>query len=182
MRNAIGILFTLAMLGSPCLAQGSLVPGARVRTIQLDRDDPRRVGRIVTATSDSATVAFEPNSDFMLAAFTGAIPRARLEVLTSSRRYAGRGALIGMLLGATSGLIVGAQLSEHQCHGSGSNPTGRYCELPDHTAQKVLTPLGAVLGTGVGALIGVAIKTEKWSPAFSAGTQGATISLSRRTP
>jgi hypothetical protein len=88
-----------------------------------------------------------------LAFATGAIDR--LEVSRGRRSNAGKGALLGLAIGAGAGLVFGALASAEECSGFGCTEVG-----PGEVVA-VMALFGAT-GAGLGALIGAASHSERW--------------------
>ncbi|HEY4321322.1 MAG TPA: hypothetical protein VGM77_09110 [Gemmatimonadales bacterium] len=77
------------------------------------------------------------------------IPTARISGLDVRRGHAAVGGIIGVLLGAGGGYLVGHDIQTHECAGS--------CAAP-----AIGTILGAALLGGVGALLGGGV--ARWVP------------------
>jgi hypothetical protein len=99
-------------------------------------------GGVLNVTDDSLVVAVSKSNQTFVRNNI-----ARVAVRGQSHR--GRNALIGMGVGAGVGLAAGAG-ADHTC--------GRDCLLGNNLGKAVFTPLGAILGLGVG----VAIPTGGW--------------------
>jgi hypothetical protein len=98
-----------------------------------------------------------------------------------------RGPLWGGAIGAVAGIVTwAAQTGNDECRDSGAG----FCDVLDPLVNRIgveFVFLSTALGAGLGALIGTAIKTERWlpglvfSPALDlAGAFG--FSLSTRVP
>ncbi len=83
-------------------------------------------------------------------------PRSRLEVSRGQRSRAGKGALIGGLVGGGAGLLLGVAAASEN---SGSS----FFEVGPGEVAAVTGMLGA-LGAGVGALIGAGSRMDRWEP------------------
>lgn len=79
---------------------------------------------------------------------------ARLERSRGRRSNAGRGALIGGLIGGGAGLLLGIAASAEE---------GNIVEVGPEEIVVVTAIMGAA-GAGLGALIGSASKRERWEP------------------
>ncbi len=126
--------------------------GVRVR---VQGSPPRReatTGTLLGLTRDSVLLATgDPNvrRAFALASLS--------EVAVSRGRHSrtGRGALIGLISGTVAGVASGLILCVHaDCESSGGDFAG--------LAAATLGLGGALVGTGLGALIGSFIHTERW--------------------
>jgi len=112
-------------------------------------------GNVVTATSD--TLLFQPKAD--APAIQIATPNiVKLEVAGPQKTHKARGALIGFLIGAGTGAVLGAATyKKDQCAG--------ICVVPD--ARSFDATLGAVLlgvpGAIIGAIVG-AHPSNTWVP------------------
>jgi hypothetical protein len=84
----------------------------------------------------------------------------RVQMRRGGRR--GRHMLIGMAVGAGTGLAVGA-IGDHVIHDRPCTGTG-WCVGPDlsNVGKMVLTPVGAV----VGALVGMALPSQGWTDLY----------------
>lgn len=177
----IAVAVALLMLPNDWAAGGTglawaedaaLEPNARVRVTELA--GRRLVGRLVDANEGSLTVAV-PNK-------TVVVPRQALAKLEVSRRPSrkGRGAMIGLLVGAASGAIVG-YTSESEGY------TQPFCSfLPpcesggehfDHRPSGAIAygALFGALGAGIGA---AAAPGERWET-VGAGRLRAQVSPAR---
>ena len=140
----------LLALSSPACAASPVTTGERVRVTLIAREPAPVVGRVLELPSDAILLSAEPDSA------PRAIPRAaiaRLEVHRGTGTNAGRGAVIGAL-------IVGIPASLLGIFGAGvtEEPGG----LSTTEAALVAGGAGAVLGAGIGALIGKSEKHERW--------------------
>jgi hypothetical protein len=157
-RHALGIVSLLFLAASPsggaAQAGRSLPVGARVR-VQPTGPGARWVqGQLVALTSDSVTIRMHEHGDTVALATRSL---AQFDVSHGRSARTGKGALLGLGIGAGAGLLVGLALAADHCTG--------FCEInvgPEDVLA--LTVLGGGLGMGVGALIGAASHGERWQP------------------
>src|SRR5262249_19771097 len=117
-----------------------LPPGSPVRVLLTDRHKVQ--GGLQSVTDDSLVVT--------MAGSNRTVARATItRIAVKGESHRGRNALIGMGVGAGVGLAAGASV-DHSCRGD--------CLLGNNLGKIVFTPLGALLGLGVG----VAIPTGGW--------------------
>ena len=147
---AFGLGFlTTAVNGHAQANTNTLVPGVRVRVHQGSQSltgslvSQDSVG-LVIATGKSDTVTAP------LASITG------VDVSRGTKSRAGKGALIGLGVGAATGIIVGLVGS--------SSDNGDFVDLNAEEWAVGMGLTGAVIGTGVGAIIGATQRTDKWQP------------------
>jgi hypothetical protein len=143
-------LLTTAVNGHAQVTTNPLVPGARVRVHQ---ESGSLIGTLVSLDSAGLVIATD-KSDTVTA------PRPSItgvEVSTGTKSQAGKGALIGLGVGAAAGIIVGLVAS--------SSDNGDFVDYGAGTYAVGFGLTGAVIGTGVGALIGSGNRTDKWVPA-----------------
>jgi hypothetical protein len=139
-------LVSAAQAGSP------LAPGARVRVRATGSRAPWVHGDLVSLTSDSVSIRVANGAD------TVHLPRstlAQVQVSQGIHARTGRGALLGLTIGAGTGLVLGLAAAADRCTG--------FCEI-DVGPEDVLA-LAALLGgvgTGIGALIGAVSHGERW--------------------
>ncbi len=123
--------------------------GSRIRITVNKPSKHFFIGTLVSADADS--LRFADSSG------VSAIPIAsvdRLERSRGRRSNAGRGALIGGLIGAGAGLVLGLAASAEE---------GGWYEVGAEDVAVATVFLGAIAGS-VGALIGAASKGERWEP------------------
>jgi hypothetical protein len=149
---AAAVLATAAVTGGDAAPSGWPVAGEKVRVTTL-AGRSREQGVVVRTDAEFLIVALGREQAPVR------IPLAsveRIEVARGRRSVAKEGALVGGVTGAILGGVAVAALSEALCE----SPSG----CGGATAQASL--LGAGLfgagGAGVGALIGLAIKTDRW--------------------
>jgi hypothetical protein len=137
------LLLLLPLPQSP--STSPLTTGTRVRvTARGDGPERRLVGPLRTFDGEALTLIPEGSADHVT------VPRetiTRIEVSRGSRSRAGRGALIGAVLGLAAIAIA-------------ESTRGENYEAPDNYGLIVAGSIagGAVVGAGVGALM----RSEKW--------------------
>ena len=158
-RTAVAVSLVL-LVSSPLagLAQAgpSVVMGATVRAKPTGPGAQWAQGELVAMTSDSVAIRLRQNNDTVTLARS---TLAQFQVSYGRHAQTGKGALLGLSIGAGAGLLLGlAADAAYDCTG--------FCEI-DFALDDVvaLTALGGVIGGGVGALIGAAIRGERWQPA-----------------
>jgi hypothetical protein len=113
-----------------------LPPGKEVRVTLVDGRKLR--GGIQSVTDDTLVLTSKS---------TETLSRATVsKVATKGKSHRGRNALIGLGIGAVGGLAAGVGF-DHTCPANGCAFIGK------NAGKEVLTPLGALIGVGVGALI-----------------------------
>lgn len=148
-------LLALALgLPAPLPAQtvDSLATGARVRIRQPAYGPGWLAGRLVSPAADSAVIALAGRPDTVRFA-TDSLPP--FEVSLGLRSSAGKGALVGLGVGAGTGLILGILAAAEDCTG--------FCVVDVGPVEiaGVSALLGGV-GAGIGAVVGSLIRTERW--------------------
>jgi len=140
------LLLCLALL-APSLTFADVAPGARARVTLLE--GPRVVGTIRALPLDAITLTAEPDSTERVIPYASI---AKLEIQNGTKTHAGRYALVGGVLAAIPGAILGANLGED-------------LEV-NETEQFYFAAGGAVafglVGAGIGALIGKGERVERW--------------------
>jgi hypothetical protein len=153
--RTVGWALFLSIVFVPSIhAQDSpLIPlGVRVRVRESAPGGQTTFGTLVGVTRDSITLSPRELNDeraFALASLS--------EVAVSRGRHSrtGRGALIGLITGTVAGVASGLILCSHEdCESSGGDFAG--------LATATLGLGGALVGTGLGALIGSFVRTERW--------------------
>ena len=145
MRRA---LLALVLLALPLEAR-ALEPGARVRVTLLAREAPQLTGLVLAIPPDSLVVTAEPDSA------REAIARLdirKLEVSRGMHSNAGRFATIGaVVVGLTFGFVAYSDVKESEIDDEGVAVIGLGA-----------VAVGALLGGGIGALVGSASHHESW--------------------
>ena len=151
------VVATMMGFAVPAHAQ-NLSAGTRLR---VTTDDARSVGRVERSTADSFTLTL--SSGGQVAYSWEDIERVQRSL--GSRGRPGRGALIGA--GVATALTLGSVVFD-----SGEN------EVEDELADMIMVlvlPVTAAIGAGVGALAGLAWRSERWDTlpitSVSAGRQ-----------
>ena len=150
--------------------------GSRVRITSAAHGLEKQVARVVDVRSDSLFLQVTP-------AETLAVARAgltRLDVSTGRRRRTGRGATVGSLIGASSGVIIG--------FASGDDPPNSFWQMSAGEKAAIAGVGLGVVGLLVGATVGALTVSERWtsvplgnasvSPGFQAGRGGARLAVS----
>ena len=162
MCHRAALLLVLATLLAPAqgvVAQGPLpvTPGQRIRVI-FAAGQLEVVGSLVA--QDAESIRVQPNADVLpLAVAQHDI--TSMERSAGTRGHAGAGAVLGLLIGGTAGAVAGSGCEdEWLCPGPGG---------------------GALLLGGsaaiVGALVGWAIRSERWEPVPAGGGGGVEVGL-----
>lgn len=139
------VLATVGGFAAPAHGQ-ALTPGTRVRVAIADA---RTVGRVEHSSSDSLVLS--PSRGGAVAVPWNRIDR--VEHSLGRRGRPGRGALIGA--GAMTALTVGAIVF-------GGSDNEVQDDLED-TIMIIALPVNAAVGAGIGALVGLAWRTERWA-------------------
>jgi hypothetical protein len=147
---AASLLMGLATTGRAQAAPATLVPGARVRVHQ---GSESLTGLLVSLDSAGLVIATD-KSDTVTAPRTSI---TAVEVSTGTKSRAGKGALIGLGVGAAAGVIVGLAAS--------SSDNGDFLDYGAGTWAAAMGLTGAAIGAGLGALIGSGQQSDKWQPA-----------------
>ena len=147
MRRVL-LLLLIPLSFTSLAAQDTLTAGDKVR---VTTEEERVVGSLVSLDDNQLTLTTEARDSSLvlpLASLT------KLEVSRGQKSMAGRGALIGLGAGAAVG--VGTALVA--CAGGDCNTDG------DITGALALGlgAGGALVGAGIGALIGSSIKVDRW--------------------
>jgi hypothetical protein len=156
MRGALALLVA-GVVGSGCagvrIVKGlevaprkELAAGNRVR-VQLFQPGSKVVGSVVRLTGDTLVILPENAHDEMA---LSAANVSRLELSLGQRSRAGKGALVGLLVGAVGGYVALQYLCSGGCAGA--------------VVLYALIPGGGLVGAGMGAGVGALIRTERWQP------------------
>jgi hypothetical protein len=169
------VLLAAAPLAAVAQVGPSVVLGATVRAKPTGSGARWVQGTLVALTPDSVSIRVPQNGDTVL--FTGAL--ADLQVSQVTRARTGKGALLGLSIGAGTGPLLGIAASAESCTG--------FCEIdvgPEDVVA-VAAILGG-LGAGIGALIGAASHGERWQrvvepyPAVRLGLHGGVLGMRLR--
>jgi hypothetical protein len=154
--RAVGFLGLALLMPEPVPAQTSDLPpaGARVRVKQSEYGAGWLEGKLIELSADSAAIALTRTADTVRFATGRLVP---VEVSQGLRARSGKGALLGLGIGAGTGLILGIAASAEDCTG--------FCPVEVGPAEifGVSVLLGGV-GAGIGALIGSRSRSERWRP------------------
>ena len=139
--------YVLLCLLVPSLACAAPAPGNRARVTLLEKE--RIVGTIRALPPQALVLAAEPDSSERTIPYASI---AKLEIQNGTQTRAGRYALIGGVLAAIPGAFVGHDLGE---------------ELEVNSTEQFYFAAGgavafALVGAGIGALIGKGVKVERW--------------------
>jgi hypothetical protein len=146
------VLLAAAPLAGVAQVAPSVVLGATVRAKPIGAGARWVQGNLVALTPDSVSIRVPRNGD-TVSLFTGAL--AEFQVSQGRRARTGKGALLGLGIGAGTGLLLGIAASAESCTG--------FCEIEvgPEDVLAVAAILGGV-GAGIGALIGAASHGERW--------------------
>jgi hypothetical protein len=114
-----------------------LAPGSQIRVTTLDGH--KLQGSLQSVTDDAIVLATSKSFQTF-----GRPAIAKISVKRQGHR--GRNALIGLGVGAGAGLVAG-EIHDHGCPASGCAFIGK------NAGKEVLTPLGALIGVTIGALV-----------------------------
>jgi hypothetical protein len=139
-------------------AEWPIAPGSRVRIVSAVFGDQRQTGIVAASTTD--TLVFRPAArDASPIAI--AIPNiAKIEVASGTHTRKAKGALVGLLIGAGAGAIIGAATYKKP------KPCGCFFDFSEDS-RGFETALGAFLVGTVGAIAGAVVgshPTESWVP------------------
>ena len=154
MASLVAALAVATWSCSGYVADTSVAPGDTVRVTAPSMDMDDSVGTVAALETDRLTVQVEERADAL------SVPLAdvtKLKVRRGQKSNAGKGALIGLGVGAAAGVITALlSCADSQCDwdNAGDDVTG-------YTAV-VLGAGGALLGAGIGAIIWSSIKTDRW--------------------
>jgi hypothetical protein len=148
------VMLVAAVMGSGCAGVHivrdpapwhDLEPGHRVR-VHLFQPRNKVVGYVVRLTADTLVINSGENARHETSLSTANI--RRLELSRGLRSRKGRGALVGLLLGAAAGSAVLAYFCSDSCIGA--------------WPLLGLIPGGVLVGAGIGAGVGSLTRTERW--------------------
>ena len=146
-----GLASTLLVAGVKA-QQPDVQAGQRVR---VSHNGSQTVGTVVAVLADTPVLEVEAPAG------RRAVPLAtldRLEVSLGRKTQAGKGALIGLLVGGVAGVATGVLVCapNPSCEGEDDSLTG--------LVALFFGGIGALAGTGIGALIGGITLVEQWQP------------------
>ena len=179
--GTLAVLAVLTSLVGPTLAAEDVKTGVRVRVTENGSDKRPLIGWVVGSDAESLTLrTAEAEPRRVLLADV-----KRLEVRRPGRR--GRGALIGLAVGAVGGFIWGAGSNPDGCQPSPGNPC--WFGTEPWFSDSESGAMGAVLFSGVGALVGAIVAPgERWERisdprvrvSVAPARRGAAVALSLR--
>ncbi len=154
-RRARRIALALACIVLPHQAAAqTVIPGARVRVVDVQRRTSVLTGELIRMAGDTVTISA---TDWRTGATQTVLvvgAQHRLEVSAGTHRRTGRGIGLGFLVGAAIGGVVGIT----------SQPTGSYLD-PGRGGRAAL---GAIVfslpGMLIGGMVGHATKVDDWRP------------------
>lgn len=165
MRPLVLACFALIVFASASTSQ-TIQPGSRVRVVALSLPGVVEVGKVIATDPDSLIVERERSRGVARLARTDV---SSVEVSAGHHRNAGRGAILGLLIGAGGGAVLGAMTWE---------PCTGFCFLEPDT-RSASAALGAgVFGT-LGALIGTVAGALNVSDEWQSVTVSPTAGVSR---
>ena len=161
---AIAVAWISVPLEVTAQERPTVTAGDRVRISSPRTGQEPVVGDVVARSSDTLTVSYwEPYDRGWETAELPIRSIHTLEVHRGTRTDAGKGALLGGLIGGGFGLAAGIAAASYDCDSTpwdwdGCWYWGRGELIPISTATF------ALVGAGVGALIGSASRREIWEP------------------
>jgi hypothetical protein len=130
----------------PAQTRDDIRAGARVRIEVAGPQKPRTfVGTLVSQTADTLELKLEPTGEVVV---VPAEQARKLDVSLAQHSGAGRGAVTGFLIGSVFGLAAGMSCD---CARRGA-------------ASLVLGAMFGGVGTGLGAVLGLASRVDEWTP------------------
>lgn len=141
------------------VADTSIAPGDRVRVTAPSMDLEKGVGTVAALETDTLVVNTGERADAL------EVPLAdvtKLEVHRGQKSRTGRGALIGAGVGALAGVATVAIACASTTGGCDFSESGGSDELSDLAVATALVLMGTVVGAGVGAIIGLATRVDRW--------------------
>ncbi len=134
------------------VADTSIAPGDTVRVTAPSMDMDDSIGTVAALETDTLTVKVEERAD---ALYVPLADITKLEVRHGQRSRAGKGALIGLGVGAAAGVTLAfVACAGKECYSDSNDATG--------VVALIFGAGGALLGAGIGAIIGSSIKTDRW--------------------
>jgi hypothetical protein len=165
MRRGLVVLVVLLLTHLHLLGQTTVTSGHTVRITSSRHEMQAEVGRVLAASADTIVVQVQGirtvNHRQVYRTDTLALPLAaieRLEVSRHSGHRTGRGAVVGLGIGAAAGLIIGTTTYQ-PC------PADNLCIMAPTSAVQQGIEGAAVfgfIGAVAGALIGSTIRADKW--------------------
>ncbi len=168
--NKLLIISVLAYAGitmpANLAAQEGTIGGesARVRISATELGEGVFEGEIVARSSDTLTVSYwEPVFRKWEVAALPVSSISSLEVDRGSKSNAGKGALLGALIGGGFGLASGIAAASYDCNADPWDWDGCW-----YWGEAGIIPISTItfglVGAGVGALIGTLSRADRWEP------------------
>ncbi len=155
-RRARRIALALACIVLPHTAAAqTVIPGARVRVVDVQRRTAVLTGELIRTAGDTVTIL---TTDWRTGATQTVLvvgAQHRLEVSAGTHRSTGRGIGLGFLVGAAIGGVVGIT----------SQPTGGILDPGRGGRAVAAAVLLGVPGMVIGGMVGHATKVDDWRPA-----------------
>jgi hypothetical protein len=134
-----------------------IAPGSRVRLVSPVFGDQRQTGIVASSTTDTLVFRAAARDATPIAIATPNI--ARIEVATGTHSRKAKGALVGLLIGAGAGALIGAATYKKP------KPCGCLFAFEDTRGSDAAIAgfLGGIVGAITGAIIG-SRQTDSWVP------------------
>jgi hypothetical protein len=136
-----------------------IAPGSRVRLVSPVLGDQRQTGIVASSTTDTLVFRAAARDATPIAIATPNI--ARIEVASGTHSRKAKGALVGFLVGAGAGALLGAATYKKP------KPCVGWCFYPFEDSRGVDAAIAGFLGGTVGAITGAIIgarPTDSWVP------------------
>ena len=155
-----GALILPGMIGAQTPSpEWPIATGSRVRILSPVLGDQRQTGIVAASTTD--TLVFRPAARDANPIAIATPNIARIEVASGTHSRKAKGALVGFLVGAGAGALIGAAAYKKP------KPCAGFCISPFEDSRGVDAAAGGILGGIVGAIAGAIIgsrPTESWVP------------------
>ena len=141
---SLGVVLLIALVSDSSRAQ---VPdwvriGGRIRVTLTEGPEPEYIGTLLSREADTVRLRVEDRGDEIAVPMTDI---ARFDVSQGRKNHTGSGALVGLGVGAMTGMVVG------------------WAQAQDQDAAALLGGgLFGGLGLGLGAIIGSRVLSERW--------------------
>lgn len=154
--SAVALILPGIMGGQTPSPEWPIATGSRVRIFSPVLGDQRQTGVVAASTTD--TLVFRPAAKDATPIAIATPNIARIEVASGTHSRKAKGALIGFLVGAGAGALLGAATYKPQ-------PCRGFCFFEDSRGFEATLGglLGGVAGTITGAIIG-SRQTDSWVP------------------